>query len=121
MISAESSRQDRSLETFRLVLVLASQDREPPEGLKRYFQETLKEALALVENPRESAKAVRSEAILLALKISGSEDLDAHLRALSKVAHFEQQPAVAALRSLEKVGDTKYQLTDFGEAVRATL
>ncbi len=75
MLAAVTSEDERTLDTFKLALILVSQDKPCSDELWKYFKSVVKESLSLIESPETEAFSARPESVSLALRLIADEHL----------------------------------------------
>jgi hypothetical protein len=121
MLSAISTKNERVLETFKLVLLLTAEKKALPESLMKYYRSVVSEASDLLKEPKRVAAEARPEAVVLAVKLLNDEALRDSIHELTENEWPEAATAQAALAGLERSHEANSQFTYLGEEIRAVI
>lgn len=121
MLAAAESRSDRALETVKLVLALETKRQQYPDTLKTYFKEVVKQTMALLNSPAESASTALPEAVSLAVRLSSNKDLRAAIEEILQQDDIDANKAETALNSLEAGFDPSSESAHFSKEIYAAI
>lgn len=121
MIAAAASRQDRTLDTVRLVLLLESKSQAYPNSLKTYFRTVVGQALDLLAKPAENALLALPEAVTLARHASMHQDLHKLIEEVNVKDAITKEQAQMALETLEDQFDANCEPVHLKREIYASI
>jgi len=121
MLSAASSRPDRTLDMIRLVLLLETKQQTYPQSLKTYFNDVIRQTVLLLRRPSEFASEASAEAVSLALKASSNEALFRVIEDVLRESAITQEQAERVLETLEAPFDAGGESAYLSKEVYAAI
>ncbi len=121
MLAAAESRSDRALETVKLVLALESKQQQYPETLKTYFNEVVRQTMALLKEPYGAASTALPEAVSLAVRLSTNAELRAVIEQILQQDDIDAVKAETALSNLEAGFDPISESAHFSKEIYAAI
>lgn len=98
---AATKERTRSLDLIRLILGLANQHQEIPEGLRRHLMDVIGQAKKLADDPLSVQGGVFPEAVALARQIRAQTDLAGAVNQITSFESINSEVASSVLHSLE--------------------
>lgn len=121
MIAATSSKDDRVLETLKLVLMMASKQEAYSQRLKEYFFNTFTNARDLLDDPTSFHSDIKPDVISLAVRLKANEELLDVLTKMLEQQEILEDPAAKALTQLENTFDTNREPAHFSKEIYASI
>ena len=121
MLAAMTSRNEHSLDTFKLVLLLQSQKQKYSEVLQKYFDAVVADSFSLLESPKMAAAIVKPESVSLALKLAADEKMYEQLKRLINAEADPAECAALVLDSLETTFDANRESAHLSREVYAAI
>lgn len=121
MLSATESRSDRALETVKLVLAMETKHQQYPDSLKTYFNEVVKQTIALLQSPSDTAPTALPEAVSLAVRLSSNAELRSAIEQIIQKDSIDAETAETALSNLEAGFDPRSESAYFSKEIYAAI
>lgn len=100
MLAAAPAHSGRPLDLFVLALTLATAQQATPATLADHFNETLRQALSVLNNPATLNADISNEAVQLALEMNADPQMRTSLEKLTSYDQVTPQVASEILKEM---------------------